>query len=60
MRTERSLRNDDRYCKLTPSQRRFFHAWNRAHARQLQAAAVTTTRVVPISDARSLRIRGAA
>jgi hypothetical protein len=58
MRTEKSLRENDRYCKLSPSQRRFFHAWKRAHGRQLQAATVKA--VTPISDAPSLRIRGAA
>jgi hypothetical protein len=58
MRTERSVRENDRYCKLTPSQRRFFHSWKRAHGRQLQAARVKT--VTPITDAPSLRERTAA
>jgi hypothetical protein len=58
MRTQRSLRKDDHYCKLSAAQRRFFHSWKRAHARQLQAARVKA--VTPITDAPSLRIRTAA
>jgi hypothetical protein len=49
MRTQKSLRKDDHYCKLTQSQRRFFHSWKRAHDRQLQAAAVN--KVIPITAA---------
>jgi hypothetical protein len=54
----KKLGTNNDHCKLTPGQRRFFRAWKRAHARQLQAAAVKA--VTPITDAPSLRERTAA